>query len=144
MSPNSEHLDNEVRFCRTCGRQLQENESFCPRCGASIDPAQPPPISSQLTTYVPNYLAQAILVTIFGAIFCTCFSLPAGIVAIVFSSQVNGRLAAGDYNGAVRASTNAKTWCWVGFGLMMAAVVIWIVYLFLVLVLGIASIFEGV
>lgn len=57
-----------------------------------------------------NYLVQAILVTI-----CCC--IPGGIVAIVYAAQVNGRLAAGDYAGAVNASNNAKTWCWVSFGL---------------------------
>jgi hypothetical protein len=68
---------------------------------------------------VPNYLAQAILVTIFCCI-------PAGIVAIVFSAQVNGKLAAGDYDGAVRSSNTAKTWCWVAFGLGIAVTVLYV------------------
>ena len=36
-----------------------------------------------------------------------------GIVAIVFSTQVNSKLNQGDLEGAQRASANAKTWCWV-------------------------------
>jgi hypothetical protein len=67
----------------------------------------PPPPPSQT---VPNYLVQSILVTL-----CCC--LFPGIVAIVYAAQVNGKLAAGDYAGAVAASKNAKTWCWVAFGL---------------------------
>ncbi len=67
---------------------------------------QPP----QQTPYVPNYLVQAILVTLFCC-------LPFGIVAIVFAAQVNGKLAAGDYEGAVYASNQAKLWCWVAFGI---------------------------
>ncbi len=59
---------------------------------------------------VPNYLVQAILCTL-----CCC--IPFGIVAIVFAAQVNGRLAEGDYAGAVQASNQAKLWCWIGFGL---------------------------
>ena len=58
---------------------------------------------------VPNYLVQAILATI-----CCC--LPFGIVGIVFAAQVNGKLAAGDYAGAMQSSSMAKTWCWVSFG----------------------------
>ncbi len=50
-----------------------------------------------------NHLALAIITTI---ICC----LPAGIVSIVYATQVNSKYNAGDYEGAVRASKNAKTW----------------------------------
>jgi hypothetical protein len=53
---------------------------------------------------VPNYLVQAILVTL-----CCC--LPGGIAAIVYASKVNSLLDQGDYEGAVEASENAKKWC---------------------------------
>jgi len=59
---------------------------------------------------VPNYLVQAILTTIFCC-------LPFGIVAIVFAAQVNSKLAAGDYAGAVQTSNQAKMWCWISFGI---------------------------
>jgi hypothetical protein len=62
---------------------------------------------------VPNYLAQAILCTLFCC-------LPAGVVAIVFAAQVNGKLTAGDYAGAEAASAQARTWCWVSFGVGLA------------------------
>ena len=70
--------------------------------------------------HIPNYLVQAILVTI-----CCC--VPAGIVAIVFAAQVNGKVQSGDYAEAMRLSNNAKTWCWVSFGLAIAAVVIYVI-----------------
>jgi hypothetical protein len=57
---------------------------------------------------VPNYLVQAILVTILCC-------LPAGIVAILYAAQVNSSLASGDYEGAVSASNKARTWCWISF-----------------------------
>lgn len=66
--------------------------------------AVPPPERT-----VPNYLVQAILTTI-----CCC--LPFGIVAIVFAAQVNSKLAAGDYDGAIDASNKAKMWSWIAFG----------------------------
>src|SRR5437868_10801976 len=55
---------------------------------------QPPP---------ENHLVAAILTTLFCC-------LPLGIVAIVKSSQVNSLWSAGDYQGAMRASEEAKTW----------------------------------
>jgi len=62
---------------------------------------------------VPNYLVQAILVTLFCC-------MPFGIVAIVFAAQVNTKLQIGDYAGALNASKNAKTWSWVAFGCGLA------------------------
>ncbi len=54
--------------------------------------------------YIPNYLTQAILVTL-----CCC--IPFGIVAIIKASQVNSLIAQGDYEGARNASGQAKMWC---------------------------------
>ncbi len=68
---------------------------------------------------VPNYLVWAILATL-----CCC--LPAGIVAIVYAAQVDGKLAGGDYHGAVAASDNAKMWSWISFGASAVFVVLYI------------------
>lgn len=63
---------------------------------------------------VPNYMVWAISVTVAGFLFCCLVGLPLGIVAIVFSTQVNKKLEAGDYAGAVEASNKAKLWCIIG------------------------------
>ncbi|MEM9826252.1 MAG: CD225/dispanin family protein [Planctomycetota bacterium] len=52
----------------------------------------------------PNYLVQSILVTL-----CCCLFF--GIVAIVYAAQVDSKWSAGDYQGAMTSSKNAKTWC---------------------------------
>ena len=83
---------------------------------------------------VPNYLVQSILVTIF-----CCAPLPLGIVAIVFAAQVNGKLAAGDYAGAVSASKQAKMWCWIAFGVGLAAELAWLAFSVMVGVIGAAN-----
>ena len=54
-------------------------------------------------TQPKNYLVESILVTIF------CCQ-PFGIVGIVFASQVNSKFAVGDFEGAQKASKNAKNW----------------------------------
>ena len=70
---------------------------------------------------------QAILCTVFC---CQVF----GIVAIVFAAQVNSKLSAGDYQGAVSCSNSARTWCWIAFwlGLLLYVVpcLIWMLFLF--------------
>jgi hypothetical protein len=72
---------------------------------------------------VPNYLPWAIASTL-----CCC--MPAGVAAIVYAAKVDGKLASGDYQGAVEASNNAKLWSWVSFGIMA---VFWAGYLGLVM-----------
>lgn len=51
----------------------------------------------------PTYMVWAIVATV-----CCC--LPAGIVAIIFSSQVSTRYYSRDYEGARRASERAEIW----------------------------------
>jgi len=76
----------------------------------------------------PNYLAFAILVTIFcGKIF--------GIVAIIFAAQVNSKWSAGDIAGATNASRNAKLWAWISFATGAA----WIIILTLLSIFGIIA-----
>lgn len=65
----------------------------------------------------PNYLVFAILVTIF-----CCQIL--GIVSIVFAAQVNSKWNAGDYDGALNSSKNAKLWAWIGFASGFAVILI--------------------
>jgi hypothetical protein len=70
---------------------------------------------------VPNYLTQAILVTLF-----CCW--PFGIAAIVSAAKVNTHLARGEYEMAVKASEDAKKWCWVSFvlGLIACPVIVYL------------------
>ena len=88
--------------------------------------AIPPPIhpsSSAAPGPVPNHLIWAIVSTVLGFCLC-CPALITGIVAIVFSSKVNGLLNQGDIDGARRASANAKTWCWVATALAIIGLLI--------------------
>lgn len=88
----------------------------------SYAPPPPPPGSyapaGMAPGSIPNYLIQSILVTL-----CCC--VPFGIVAIVFAAQVNSKLAAGDVNGAMQASKNAKMWSWIAFGTGLVFIAIW-------------------
>lgn len=81
--------------------------------------SMPPPLphAAPPATPVPNHLAWAIISTVVSFCLC-CFvgGIP-GIVAIVYAAQVNSNLDRGDIAGAQRASSTAKTWCWVTTGL---------------------------
>lgn len=77
----------------------------------------PPPIDAPAN--IPNYLVPAILATLFCC-------LPVGVVSIVFATQVNNKVAAGDIQGAMAASKSAKLWLIVSvsLGLLLWVVVI--------------------
>jgi hypothetical protein len=88
----------------------------------SQQPQQQPPYNLPPThqpgTAMPNYLVHSILATL---LCCP----PTGIVGIVFASQVNGKVAAGDLAGAKKSSDQAKLWTLISVG---AGFIGWIVY----------------
>lgn len=71
-----------------------------------------------------NWLVESILVTIFCC-------LPFGIVGIVNASQVNGKMASGDYNGAVNASKEAAKWVKLGFWIGIGVIALYLIAVFL-------------
>lgn len=108
-------------FCTKCGKENDAGATHCVQCSELLTPPQPQAASAATgpaqISRVPNYLVQAILVTIFCC-------LPFGIVAIVFAAQVNGKLQVGDINGAMESSRKAKLWSWIGFGSGLAIQII--------------------
>ncbi len=77
--------------------------------------------TQQPQTPPKNWLVESILVTIFCC-------LPFGIAGIVFATQVNSKLASGDYQGAVSASENAARWTKIGFWIGIISVILWVVF----------------
>ncbi|MGB7598801.1 MAG: CD225/dispanin family protein [Candidatus Sulfotelmatobacter sp.] len=105
-------------FCSQCGANNADSAAVCVQCGRNLQqaplPGQPlAPAPQASAVYVQNYLVFAILATVLCC-------LPAGIPAIIYAAQVNGKLQAGDIAGAQAASNNAKMWCWISFGLGLA------------------------
>jgi hypothetical protein len=88
----------------------------------------PPPPAGGSTT-VPNYLVPAII-----SIFC-CW--PLAIPAIIFATQVNGKVAAGDIAGAQDASKKAKMFSYIALGIGILEIIFGIIYV--VFVIGIAA-----
>jgi hypothetical protein len=79
---------------------------------------------------VQNYLIPAILSTIFCC-------LPLGVVSIIFATQVNSKVAAGDMAGAAEASKKAKMFMFIAVG---AGLLTWVCVIILwVFVFGMAA-----
>ena len=80
-----------------------------------------PPAATGGTGTVPNYLVPAII-----SIFC-CW--PLAIAAIIFATQVNGKVAAGDVAGAEDASKKAKLFSFIAIGVgLLFYVVMGLIY----------------
>lgn len=117
--------------CPNCGTNNLDNASVCVNCGRSLmgaaqsytppPPQQPGYGTAAPAAQIPNYLVQSILVTL-----CCC--LPLGVVAIIFSAQVNSKLAAGDIAGAREASDKAKMFAWIGFGIGLVIIILSLIF----------------
>jgi hypothetical protein len=83
------------------------------------------PSSSDASATIPNYLIPAILSTVLCC-------LPLGVVSIIFATQVNSKLAAGDTAGAMESSKKAKLFMFISVGLGVLTygivIVIWLVF----------------
>jgi type II secretory pathway pseudopilin PulG len=107
-----------MNYCPRCGRESTDTAKFCANCGGAISET-PQAGGGDIPKKVENHLLKAILTTIFCC-------LPFGVVSIVFASQVNSKLNAGDVNGARQASNNANLWgnIAIGLGLLYAALLL--------------------
>jgi hypothetical protein len=86
-------------------------------------PAQPPAQKPQ------NYLVWAIVTTLLCC-------LPLGVVSIIFAAQVDSKWNAGDYQGAMDASNNARTWAMAS---AIVGVLVIVLYIILVIAVGVGT-----
>lgn len=140
--PNcSAECSGENSQCEFCGYQFSVDAEKISPDQVVLPPAvpdfTPPPIPSSfesdnpyaasdsssygppqvLPAYaVPNHLALSISAAVLTLCFCC---IPFGIVPVIFSTQVNSKLAAGDYAGAQSASETAKLWSWICIGVAL-------------------------
>jgi hypothetical protein len=89
---------------------METQENF-----SSFDKPQLPP---------ENNMTLAIVGTVLGLCSPCCIGLILGIISIVFSTQVNSKYNAGDYNGAVSSARNAKNLAYIAIGLGVLGIII--------------------
>lgn len=73
-----------------------------------------------------NHMVIAIITTVLPIITCTFFSLPAGIISIIFASKVNPQFNSGNIEGAQKSSKYAKI-AWIVALVIIAAQIIFFV-----------------
>ena len=115
-----EDLTAQELECPSCGIELEIPRKEGVSRAVDVSKNVTPPVNITTPMVKPpsfnkpeNFLTTAIVTTL-----CCC--LPLGIVSIVYASQVDSKFNAGDYQGAINASNNAKTWAWISFGIGLA------------------------
>ena len=120
-------------FCQNCGAEVSEKAVVCVKCGAGLT-------SGGLTVgqqEPKTWLVESILVTLFCC-------LPFGIAGIVNAASVSSKFMAGDIAGAKRASEQAGKWTKWGFGVGLAGVALYILYIVvMVAIVGFAAVMEN-
>ena len=111
---------------------MQSAQSTNPYSTPLAAPITPQPVApyQQPMPYINSggYLAFAIVSTVM-----CCW--PFGIVAIVYAAQINSKIAAGDYFGALDSAKKSQMWSWIAVGSIGIIVVIYL----LIFALGIAG-----
>jgi uncharacterized membrane protein YvbJ len=95
-----------MKYCQNCGKEIPENASFCPECGAAVKVPASPEVNNvpQNRKVCPEtHLALAIITTILCC-------LPLGAVGIIKASRVSTEFQAGNYEAALKNSADAKKW----------------------------------
>ncbi len=107
-------------YCSKCGARNADGAVRCDICGAALrrEVQQAVPVGAVDPAPTTN-LVLSILVTLFCC-------MPFGVVGIVYSAMAMGRANSGDYQGALRASGQARTWIWIAFGLGLAVDLGWV------------------
>ncbi|MEO8003065.1 MAG: CD225/dispanin family protein [Arenimonas sp.] len=158
---NAECSD-QASECEFCGHQFGKAVEITPPLALVDEQVAPPPLPDfmpppplpssfesdnpyaasdsssygrpQLPAYdVPNHLPLSITAAVL-TLCCCC--IPFGVVPLIFSTQVNSKLASGDYAGAQSASDNAKLWSWISIGI---ALLVFVLNLIMQFVAGMAS-----
>ncbi|ADL53556.1 CD225/dispanin family protein [Clostridium cellulovorans] len=133
-------------YCKNCGQQNNEEARFCKGCGSNLGDNEVVNIQNNNQQgsgfqqgnvnprwnnngiEVKNNLVLAILSTVF------CCNL-VGIVAIVYSAQVDSLVRNGNYEKAERYSKNAKIWSFVSIGLgVLFAIIVFIYTIALIMI----------
>lgn len=92
------------------GGQPQEGQPYQPYGQPYGGPPYGQPYGGPPAGQPPRtYLAWGIIAAIGGVLFCLIGG-GSGIASIVFARRVRSRWEAGDQQGAMRASSNARTW----------------------------------
>ncbi len=111
--------------CRYCGANNEDSAKTCIRCqSAFVTPPSPDKQSTLRFNDPPpslkpiqNYLVPSIL----SLLFCC---QPFGLIALIYSLQVDSRQRLGDLYGAMDAAEKAKGWCWAAFWSAIAILIL--------------------
>lgn len=124
-----------MKFCQSCGQQIEDSVTFCPNCGASQVASAP--VDPQPTYAQPNYGQQVVNSTaaeasakkaMILAIVSAALSelgLPGIILAIIAGKEYNNALSLGATGAKMRVANICRK---VGLIVGIVFTVVWTIY----------------
>ena len=130
-------------FCTKCGRELANEETYCPYCGTvfSYPDGTPyaPPDDTVKDQMAGNVLTWGILSLAFSL--SGCLSLLGFIFSFTARKKAKAyRLAFGELEGRARVG---QILSWVGFGVGIGYTAFWILYFSLIALVAVIAVSMG-
>lgn len=114
--------------CNECGRQVSTQAKNCPNCGAPIVTSE----NIKIEHYIEQKPAKPKDNLVWAILSTLCCCLPFGVVSIVHSAKVDSLYHSGNCIEAQKEADIAKKWA---IRSVVAAIVFWVLYIILVVVL---------
>ena len=135
-------------FCKNCGRQLDEGESYCPICGTVNSPEAPvspdTPFYGEPDDQLKNDMAGK---TLTWGILSVAFGVSGCLSLLGFIFSFTARKKAGEYarlfgqlEGRARVGNILG---WVGFGVGLGYTAFWVLYFSLIALIMVFAISMG-
>ena len=125
-------------ICSRCGKENPKDSNYCIVCGEELSPEVVEQKPSDTPDYnqqsINNYMTFSIITTILTMTFCC--GLPLGVIALIYSSQVNSYMKVGDINKAIETSKKARKWNIISLIVSMS---LFIILLFILLMVALVS-----
>ncbi len=116
--------------CKNCGREIGENDCFCPGCGEYCNVSENSPKTvyrEGASVYEEPNATLWIVIGVLSSIFCC---LIGGIGTTIYAAKASGNISSGDFEQAKENIETSKKW-------FIATVIVGVITIFISMIAGV-------